>query len=69
MPVPMTGGRTSLREDCAESDPLPEPLRKDNPFVKVLASPSEAVNVDELWQTLTRYASGYSWVSPDKASA
>ncbi len=45
---------------------LPEVLRRENAFRKVLKSPAQKVDVEQLWQTLTRYASSYSWVSPDK---
>jgi cellulose synthase operon protein C len=62
LPKAMSG--TSTLDD--PENELPEVLRKENAFSKVLASPHEQVDVEQLWQTLTRYASGYSWVSPDK---
>ena len=41
-------------------------LACENPFQKTLKSPKSRVQIVELWQKLTQYASSNSWVSPDK---
>lgn len=48
-------------------DKLPEHLQNPERFkTGLLKSPADTVNVDEMWATLNRYATDYSWISQSK---
>jgi len=48
-------------------DKLPEHLQKDERFqTGLLISPTDTINADDIWMTLSSYATDYSWISQSK---
>ena len=57
-------GRTAIDNG---RDELPEHLQNQERFkTGLLNSPAGTINVDDMWSTLNRYATDYSWISQSK---